>query len=112
MKFVKGTVIGAALGAAAALLLAPRKGKETRKRLQQRAHVAVDSVADQADKASDTLGREAKRLRKEADRKTKQLSKKARRTATEVKKDVTERTQQTISKASKTAKQKLPKRDT
>lgn len=39
-------LMGAALGAAAALLYAPKSGKETRQLLQQKAQEATDAVSD------------------------------------------------------------------
>ena len=39
-------LMGAALGAAAALLYAPKSGKETRQLLQQKAQEATDAVND------------------------------------------------------------------
>lgn len=42
--FIKGTIIGAAVGAAAALLLAPKSGKETQEDLKRRARLAKQDL--------------------------------------------------------------------
>jgi gas vesicle protein len=46
--------IGAALGAAAAMLLAPKSGSETRKVLRSKAEEGTDYLASRASEARDT----------------------------------------------------------
>lgn len=45
-KFVKGLVIGGIIGGSAALLLAPRSGKETRKKIQDEIDDTLQSIMD------------------------------------------------------------------
>lgn len=51
-RFVSGTIVGALLGAVAALLLAPRSGEETRNEIKARATKAKDVAGDKLDEAS------------------------------------------------------------
>lgn len=45
-KFVKGLVIGSIIGGSAALLLAPRSGKETRKKIQDEIDDTLQLIMD------------------------------------------------------------------
>ena len=45
-KFVKGLVIGGIIGGSAALLLAPRSGKETRKKIQDEIDDTLQLIMD------------------------------------------------------------------
>lgn len=49
-----GFLLGLGVGAAAGILLAPRKGEETRRQLQEKAMHARDKMKHQKDKAADT----------------------------------------------------------
>jgi hypothetical protein len=67
-SFTAGLMLGVALGAGVALLLAPRPGDETRKLLGRRARRLGDRVADRVDDLRDDIRRSArkgeKRLRR------------------------------------------------
>ena len=52
---ILGTLIGAALGFAAGVLLAPASGKETREALGDKANEAKDAINDVAHKAMASL---------------------------------------------------------
>ena len=56
--------IGAALGAAAAILLAPKSGPETRKLLRSKAEEGTDYVASRASDARDTASQAINRGKK------------------------------------------------
>ena len=60
-----GLVIGAMLGAGAALLFAPAAGEETRKRLARRAQRAVARGEDVLEDAWEATERRARRLAKQ-----------------------------------------------
>ncbi len=55
-KFWGGLLIGSAIGAAAGILLTPRTGKETRRKLIQSGSKLTASVQLQADRLTDKLG--------------------------------------------------------
>ena len=52
---ILGTLIGAAVGFAAGILLAPASGKETRENLGEKANEAKDAINDVAHKAMASL---------------------------------------------------------
>lgn len=52
---ILGTLIGAAVGFAAGILLAPASGKETRENLGEKANEAKDAINDAAHKAMASL---------------------------------------------------------
>jgi len=52
-----GVVIGAAVGAAIALLLAPAKGAETRRRLAEAARGWGDEARDELEKVRETISK-------------------------------------------------------
>ena len=52
---ILGTLLGAAVGFAAGILLAPASGKETREVLGEKANEAKDAINDVASKAMDSL---------------------------------------------------------
>jgi gas vesicle protein len=56
--------IGAALGAAAAMLLAPKSGSETRKVLRSKAEEGTDYLASRASEARDTAAEAINRGKK------------------------------------------------
>lgn len=60
-KFVLGTLLGAALGAVAGILYAPKSGKETRKDLG-------DKAKEIARKGKDFAERESKELKEKAEK--------------------------------------------
>ncbi len=45
-RFIEGVILGAAVGAVAALLLAPRSGRETREKLKEFSKDAAKSIKD------------------------------------------------------------------
>jgi len=55
-RFWGGLLIGSAIGAAAGILLTPRTGKETRRKLIQSGSKLTASVQLQADRLTDKLG--------------------------------------------------------
>ncbi len=66
--FTPGTVVlaflsGAFLGAAAALLMAPQSGRETRDRIRRYAHDTEEQVRDLAGRASETFDKAVDRGR-------------------------------------------------
>jgi gas vesicle protein len=54
-NFVAGIVVGALIGAGAALLMAPDSGKKTRKRLGRAADDLKESAADRWDEIADDV---------------------------------------------------------
>ncbi len=56
-KVIGGFIIGAALGAVSGILLAPRSGRKTRKKIKQESKKMADEIID---KANETLA-DAKR---------------------------------------------------
>ncbi|AEV33027.1 YtxH domain-containing protein [Owenweeksia hongkongensis] len=52
---ILGTLLGAAVGFAAGILLAPASGKETRETLGEKANEAKDAINDVASKAMNSL---------------------------------------------------------
>lgn len=61
VSFAAGLILGAALGAGVALLLAPRPGDETRKLIGRRARRLGDRVADRVDDLRDDIRRSARK---------------------------------------------------
>src|SRR5688572_12759450 len=61
-KFVVGTLIGAAIGAVAALLTAPKSGRETRKDLKDKATEMSHEAVRQLRKLEGELNREVEAL--------------------------------------------------
>lgn len=61
-KIVIAALAGAAVGAVAALLLAPASGKETREKLKEKFAGAKDKVSDLLNKSAET----AKKTKEEA----------------------------------------------
>ena len=59
--------IGAALGVAAAVLLAPKSGPETRKFLRSKAEESTDYLATRASDARDTVNRGKKAMKHNAE---------------------------------------------
>jgi len=55
LGFVTGMILGAAIGAGIALLLAPDAGKKTRKRLQKAAVDLRDTAADRWDEVAEDV---------------------------------------------------------
>lgn len=62
--FLAGLVLGALLGAGAALLLAPERGEVTRGRIQRRMRRLRRDAADRLDEIRDDAGRQVKRTRR------------------------------------------------
>ena len=61
-KIVTAFVVGAAVGAAAALLLAPATGKDTREFLTEKAREGREKAADAARQAREVLARQRETL--------------------------------------------------
>lgn len=94
-RFVLGTIVGAAAGAVAGLLLAPKNGKQHRQQLdrttrglrKQAADTAtkvkseVDKRVGQTEQFADTAATEVKRTARSAKRSTKRTAASAKRTA-------------------------------
>jgi gas vesicle protein len=55
VSFFSGLIVGAAIGAGLALLLAPQSGKRTRRRLVRSVEGLADSATDQWEDVSDEL---------------------------------------------------------
>jgi gas vesicle protein len=54
--FIKGTVIGALIGAAAGVLLAPKSGKETQQDIKRKVKGTYSDIHEQLRKMSDEVG--------------------------------------------------------
>jgi gas vesicle protein len=65
--FVKGTIIGAAIGAIGGILFAPKSGKETRKDISDAAVKAKNSAEAKLKAAYSELGNLAAKAKKEAE---------------------------------------------
>jgi gas vesicle protein len=59
--FVWGLVLGLVVGAAGALLLAPRPGRETRRRLRRQLESAKDQVGERLEHLETAVRREIRR---------------------------------------------------
>lgn len=66
--FFAGLLLGAVVGAGLALLLAPERGRETRRRLSRRFRALRERAADEADALGDGLRSRGRRLRREVAR--------------------------------------------
>ncbi|MDP2469526.1 MAG: YtxH domain-containing protein [Candidatus Palauibacterales bacterium] len=77
LGFLAGLTIGAVIGTAAALLLAPQSGARTRRQIARRAEAWTDSAGETLEDARD----EARELADKAARETRRLARRARRTA-------------------------------
>jgi gas vesicle protein len=73
--FMEGFLIGAALGALAGILLAPKSGKKLRAGIMERGNEVLEDVKDIYDDA----GAKAKEIVEEAKRQAKELKKEADR---------------------------------
>lgn len=65
-KVIIAALAGAAVGAVAALLLAPKSGKETRAELKDKLAAAKDKVSDFLNKEKSALDGAAKKAKEEA----------------------------------------------
>jgi gas vesicle protein len=63
-NFFMGLALGAVLGAGVALLFAPDRGVNTRKRLGHRLRQLRDRSGDSVSELKDRLGRELRRMKK------------------------------------------------
>lgn len=68
VTFIAGLTIGALIGSASALLLAPQSGKRTRRDLARRAERLGDSASERLSEAREEAGRLAERTRRESRR--------------------------------------------
>jgi gas vesicle protein len=59
VRYVTGFATGAAIGAIAAILLAPRTGRETRELLSEKAHELKDKTKDVFQRGKSTIGEAA-----------------------------------------------------
>lgn len=75
VTFITGLTIGALIGAASALLLAPQSGKRTRRDIARRAERLGDEATERLSEARAEAGRLAERTRSE----TRRLAKDARK---------------------------------
>jgi len=64
--FLVGTIVGAAIAGATALLLAPKSGQELRKDISNQAKDAKDQATDYAQKAKDQASNYASQAKKQA----------------------------------------------
>jgi gas vesicle protein len=62
--FLAGLVLGALLGAGAALLMAPARGEVTRKKLRRRLRAMKDEAADRVETVREAAERELRRQRR------------------------------------------------
>ena len=65
-SFLKGTIIGALVGAAAGVLLAPKSGKETRKDIKNKVQGTYQDFMVSLETMSDEMGGRVKTLREAA----------------------------------------------
>jgi len=75
--FLAGLTVGAVIGMAAALLLAPQSGARTRRQIARAAEAWTDTAGETLDDARD----EARELADKAGRETRRLAKRARKEA-------------------------------
>lgn len=69
VSFITGAVAGALLGAGIALLLAPRSGARTRRRIARRAEDLGDTARERLEDAADDVRRRAEHAARAATRK-------------------------------------------
>ncbi len=81
---ILGTLLGAAVGFAAGILLAPASGKETRETLGEKANEAKDAISDVAEKAMASL----KEVKESAERSFRGEANKAEHEAQKLKNEV------------------------
>ncbi|MEJ2336883.1 MAG: YtxH domain-containing protein [Gemmatimonadales bacterium] len=72
-EFVLGVLVGALLGAGAALLLAPESGKRTRRRIRRSAEDLTDAAGDTLQTVADDAKRLADDARRAAERSSERL---------------------------------------
>lgn len=72
-KFALGAVIGAAIGAVAAFLTAPKSGKETREDLKKK----VSTIKSETEKTAKEVKKQAETVKKEVEVKAEDLRKRA-----------------------------------
>ncbi|OXS56156.1 hypothetical protein B1A99_20510 [Cohnella sp. CIP 111063] len=89
---IKGVVIGGMIGAAAALLLAPKSGKELRKDIRDR----YSSVQDRTKQFVADAGGKTLELAQQVGRKTADIADKTRSILTEVKEEIQEQGAKTV----------------
>jgi len=89
---IKGVVIGGMIGAAAALLLAPKSGKELRKDIRDR----YSSVQDRTKQFVTDAGGKTLELAQQVGRKTADIADKTRSILTEVKEEIQEQGAKTV----------------
>ena len=89
-----GLGIGATLGAAAGILLAPKSGKETREDIASGAKEVIDQVKDQVEEVGKTLKRELndEELSRDVNAVTKKVEAKAKDVKAKVKNVVADKT--------------------
>lgn len=72
-EFVLGVIVGALLGASAALLLAPDSGRRTRRRIRRSAEDLTDAAGERIQEAADDARRLAGDARRAAERSSERL---------------------------------------
>jgi gas vesicle protein len=55
MRFILGVIIGAAVGVALGLIVAPQSGKETRDALSRRIRPVADETGEEIDEIKETV---------------------------------------------------------
>ncbi|UCG75936.1 MAG: YtxH domain-containing protein [Gemmatimonadota bacterium] len=72
-EFVLGVIVGALIGASAALLLAPDSGRRTRRRIRRSAEDLTDAAGERIQEAADDARRLAGDARRAAERSSERL---------------------------------------
>lgn len=89
-KFLKGVIIGGAIGAALGMLFAPKSGKETREKLMKEA----DRLKDELEKYADDFSDKANEMRADIEQKLKEVKSKIEETADGFKEKIREKEEQ------------------
>ena len=86
LSFITGLTVGALIGTAAALLLAPQSGRRTRRQIARSAEDWADTATDRLDDVRE----DARDLTDKAARETRRLARRARRGADRTGEKITE----------------------
>jgi gas vesicle protein len=88
VEFLAGVIVGGLLGAGAALLLAPRSGRHTRRRLRRAAEDIGDRAEEGLQRAADDVRRVASDARRAAERSGDEVRRRVERSGDQVRRGV------------------------
>jgi gas vesicle protein len=88
VEFIAGIIVGGLIGAGTALLLAPRSGRHTRRRLRRAAEDLGDRAEEGLQRAADDVRRVAGDARRVAERSGDEVKKRVERSGEQVRRGV------------------------